>query len=87
MSDVNGSADLVFVNGPVYTVDAARSWATAVAVKAGTIVAVGADKDVRAWIGSAHRGRGPGRAHAAARASRTRTSIRPAAASRCSAAT
>ena len=44
MSDVNGSADLVFVNGPVYTVDAARSWATAVAVKAGTIVAVGADR-------------------------------------------
>ncbi len=50
MSDANGSADLVFVNGPVYTVDAARSWATAVAVKAGTIVAVGADKDVRAWM-------------------------------------
>ncbi len=23
MSDVNGSADLLFVNGPVYTVDAA----------------------------------------------------------------
>ena len=43
MSDTNGSADLVFVNGPVYTVDAARSWTTAVAVKAGTIVAVGAD--------------------------------------------
>ena len=41
MSDMNGSADLVFVNGPVYTVDASRSWASAVAVKAGTIVAVG----------------------------------------------
>ena len=51
MSDVNGSAELLFVNGPVYTVDAARSWATAVAVKGGTIVAVGADKDVRTWIG------------------------------------
>ncbi len=51
MSDVNGSAELLFVNGPVYTVDAARSWATAVAVKGGTIVAVGADKDVRAWMG------------------------------------
>ena len=38
MSDANGTADLVFVNGPVYTVDAARSWARAVAVKAGTIV-------------------------------------------------
>jgi hypothetical protein len=51
VSDANGSAELLFVNGPVYTVDAARSWATAVAVKGGTIVAVGADKDVRAWMG------------------------------------
>ena len=51
VSDVNGSAEMLFVNGPVYTVDAARSWATAVAVRGGTIVAVGADKDVRAWMG------------------------------------
>ncbi len=27
VSDTNGTADLVFVNGAVYTVDAARSWA------------------------------------------------------------
>jgi predicted amidohydrolase YtcJ len=51
VSDVNGSAELLFVNGPVYTVDAARSWATGVAVKGGRIVAVGPDKDVRAWRG------------------------------------
>ena len=51
MSGTNGAADLLFVNGPVYTVDAARSWASAVAVKAGRIVAVGADHDVRAWNG------------------------------------
>jgi predicted amidohydrolase YtcJ len=37
------SADLAFVNGAVYTVDAARSRAQAVAVKGGRIVAVGSD--------------------------------------------
>jgi predicted amidohydrolase YtcJ len=52
VSDMNGAADILFVNGPVYTVDAARSWASAVAVKAGRIVAVGADDDARAWKGS-----------------------------------
>ena len=43
MSDPGGSADLVFVNGAVYTVDAARSWARSVAVRDGRIVAVAAD--------------------------------------------
>ena len=38
-------ADLVFVNGDVYTVDAARSWANAVAVDDGAIVAVGTEGD------------------------------------------
>jgi predicted amidohydrolase YtcJ len=42
----NGHADLIFVNGDVYTVDAARSWARAVAVRDGAIVAVGTDDDV-----------------------------------------
>ncbi|HET7235582.1 MAG TPA: amidohydrolase [Actinomycetota bacterium] len=46
MSD-KGSADLVFVNGAVYTVDAARRWAQAVAVKDGRIAAVGTDEQVR----------------------------------------
>ena len=41
------SADLVFVNGAVYTVDAARSWAQAVAVQDGRIATVGTDDDVR----------------------------------------
>src|SRR5262245_929560 len=45
------TADLVFVNGDVYTVDAARSWANAVAVRDGAIVAVGDDDDVRELIG------------------------------------
>jgi predicted amidohydrolase YtcJ len=44
----NGStADLAFVNGAVYTVDAARSTAAAVAVKDGRIVRVGTDDEVR----------------------------------------
>lgn len=48
----SGSADLVFVNGAVYTVDAARSWARAVGVKGGRIVAVGTDADVRDLLGA-----------------------------------
>ena len=44
-------ADLVFTGGPVYTVDPARSWATAVAVRDGRIVVVGDDQDVRHLIG------------------------------------
>jgi predicted amidohydrolase YtcJ len=41
------SADLVFVNGSVYTVDAVRSWAQAVAVKDGSIAAVGTEDGIR----------------------------------------
>ena len=48
----NGSADLVFVNGAVYTVDAARRWAQAVAVKDGRIAAVGTEGDVDDLVGS-----------------------------------
>ncbi|MDX1508224.1 MAG: amidohydrolase [Woeseiaceae bacterium] len=36
-------ADVIFVNGAVYTVDAARSWATTVAVRGDRIVYVGHD--------------------------------------------
>ncbi len=43
-------ADLVFVNGAVYTVDAARSWAQAVAVREGRIAAVGTDAAIRPAI-------------------------------------
>jgi predicted amidohydrolase YtcJ len=47
----NGSAaDLVFVNGAVYTVDATRSWAQAVAVRGGRIAAVGTDAAIRPSI-------------------------------------
>ena len=44
-------ADLVFTGGPCYTVDAARSWADAVAVAGGRITAVGRHADVKDLIG------------------------------------
>jgi hypothetical protein len=50
--DPNGTADLAFVNGRVYTMDAARRWAGGVAVGEGQIVAVGTDAEVRELIGS-----------------------------------
>ena len=49
----SGHADLIFQNGAVYTVDAARSWAHAVAVRDGRIVAVGTDDEIRAMAGPA----------------------------------
>lgn len=48
-------ADIVFRGGGVYTVDAARSWAEAVAVRAGRIVYVGTDAGLAPWIGPATR--------------------------------
>ncbi len=44
-------ADLVFRNGEVYTVDAVRSWASAVAVRGGRIVYVGSDSLPAGLIG------------------------------------
>jgi hypothetical protein len=44
-------ADLVLTGGAVYTVDAARSWAEAVAIRGGRIVWVGADDGAKAWVG------------------------------------
>lgn len=44
-------ADFVLQHGKIYTVDAARSWASAIAVKNGVIVYVGDDAGVQAWIG------------------------------------
>src|SRR5262245_43975950 len=47
-----GSADLAFVGGAVYTVDAARRWASAVAVADGAIAAVGTDAEIRRLVTS-----------------------------------
>ncbi len=44
-------ADLVLTGGRIATMDAARSWTSALAVHDGRIVAVGPDADVRARIG------------------------------------
>jgi predicted amidohydrolase YtcJ len=53
MSDQD--ADLVLRGGVVYTVDAARSWAQAIAVRDGTILAVGTDEQMRGLTGSGTR--------------------------------
>src|SRR5215475_2408122 len=45
-------ADLVFTGGAVYTVDAERSWAQAVAVRGGRIVYVGNDAGARPFVGA-----------------------------------
>lgn len=45
------TADVVFKNGMVYTVNEAQPLVQAVAVKGDTIVFVGSDKDVEVWIG------------------------------------
>ena len=44
-------ADLVVRNAAIYTVNATRSWAQALAVKEGRIVFVGGDRDAAGWIG------------------------------------
>ena len=49
MSDL--AADLVFTNGGVYTVDAVRRRAEAVAVRSGRIVAVGSNAELRHVVG------------------------------------
>jgi len=45
------SADTVFRNGSVYTVDATRSWAQAIAVRGNKIVFVGLDSGLGEYIG------------------------------------
>lgn len=46
------TADAIFHNGRIYTVDAARSWASAVAVAGGRILAVGDDAGILALRGA-----------------------------------
>ena len=48
-------ADLVLTDGRIYTVDAAHSSASAMAVQGGKIVFVGSTADARKWIGPATR--------------------------------
>src|SRR4051794_117865 len=44
-------ADLLLIDADVYTVDAARSWAQAIAVKGGRIIAVGTTAQIRELAG------------------------------------
>ncbi len=48
-------ADLVLTGGSIATMDAARSWASALAVRDGRIVAVGPDAAVRGHVGPSTR--------------------------------
>lgn len=53
--DAATTADLALKGGAIYTMDGARSWAEAVAIREGRIVFVGTDKDLQAHIGPATR--------------------------------
>ena len=50
-----GPADLILVNGRVYTVDAARPWAEAIAIRGSRIVAIGTNADARLYTGAGTR--------------------------------
>jgi predicted amidohydrolase YtcJ len=50
-SSVQGVADLILLNGTVYTVDPALPWAEAVAVKEDRILAVGSSEEILALAG------------------------------------
>ena len=75
-TDLTRPADLVLTGGRIATMDAARSWASALAVRDGRIVAVGPDAAVRALDRPADPGHRAARPDRDARASRTPTSIR-----------
>lgn len=50
---VNEAADTVLINGGIYTVDSEQSWAEAVAIRNGKIIAVGTNAEIEAMIGPA----------------------------------
>ncbi len=45
------TAEMVFINGRIYTVDEDQPWAEAVAIKHGTFLAVGSNDEIEALIG------------------------------------
>ncbi len=47
---INNSADLAFVNGDIYTVDAKHSWAEAVAIRDNKIIYVGTNQGINEFI-------------------------------------
>lgn len=50
-STQNAPADLILLHGRIHTEDAKRGIAQGLAVRGNTIIAVGTDRDVRAWAG------------------------------------
>jgi predicted amidohydrolase YtcJ len=50
MSGIKTSADTLFHNGRIYTVDRAKPWASCAAVKAGRFVAVGDEADAKPFV-------------------------------------
>lgn len=52
MSRIKTSADTLFRNGRIYTVDGGRPWASCAAVRAGRFIAVGEDSDVESFVGN-----------------------------------
>ena len=52
-SDPTPQADAVYLNAKIYTMDAARTWASAMAVTDGKIVAIGSDADMMKHTGDA----------------------------------
>ena len=51
----SSGADIVLLNGGIYTVDAERSWAEAAAILDGRIVAVGSNASVEALLARTRR--------------------------------
>ena len=51
IAQVREAADLVLINGRIYTVDSTRHWAEAVAIRGDRIVAVGSTAEVKAAAG------------------------------------
>ncbi|HSF19134.1 MAG TPA: amidohydrolase [Vicinamibacteria bacterium] len=49
------TADLILFDGRVYTLDDAKPWATAVAIKGERIIAVGTDDEARRYLGASTR--------------------------------
>ena len=48
-------ADIIFINGEIYTVDAKRSWAEAVSIKGNRILQVGTVKEAMTLLGDSTR--------------------------------
>jgi predicted amidohydrolase YtcJ len=51
-ADQNASADVAYINGKIYTVNDARPWAEAVAIKDGKFLLVGSNSDVESVTGN-----------------------------------